>query len=111
MKLAVKPLSVAVLSGMLTIAGPAMADTIKLRIIETTDIHTNVMDYDYYTQVTSRCRIHEIYSCTKTRLIISDAIAHYRIGLGNGYSNDVIGEGAVGLSLSGNESLYLVATT
>ncbi|MFN1551458.1 bifunctional 2',3'-cyclic-nucleotide 2'-phosphodiesterase/3'-nucleotidase [Vibrio natriegens] len=48
MKLAVNPISVAVLSGMLTLAGPAMADTIKLRIIETTDIHTNVMDYDYY---------------------------------------------------------------
>ncbi len=48
MKLAVRPLSIAVLGGLLTIAGPAMADTIKLRIIETTDIHTNVMDYDYY---------------------------------------------------------------
>ncbi|CAH1584357.1 2',3'-cyclic-nucleotide 2'-phosphodiesterase [Vibrio owensii] len=48
MKMAVNPVSVAVLSGMLTLAGPAMADTIKLRIIETTDIHTNVMDYDYY---------------------------------------------------------------
>ncbi len=48
MKLAANPISVAVLSGMLTLAGPAMADTIKLRIIETTDIHTNVMDYDYY---------------------------------------------------------------
>ncbi|HCM1035905.1 TPA: 2',3'-cyclic-nucleotide 2'-phosphodiesterase [Vibrio parahaemolyticus] len=48
MKMAVNPISVAVLSGMLTFAGPAMADTIKLRIIETTDIHTNVMDYDYY---------------------------------------------------------------
>ncbi len=48
MKMAVNPISVAVLSGMLTLAGPAMADTIKLRIIETTDIHTNVMDYDYY---------------------------------------------------------------
>ncbi|AUV87794.1 2',3'-cyclic-nucleotide 2'-phosphodiesterase [Vibrio campbellii] len=46
--MAVNPVSVAVLSGMLTLAGPAMADTIKLRIIETTDIHTNVMDYDYY---------------------------------------------------------------
>ncbi|EGQ8397152.1 2',3'-cyclic-nucleotide 2'-phosphodiesterase [Vibrio parahaemolyticus] len=46
--MAVNPISVAVLSGMLTLAGPAMADTIKLRIIETTDIHTNVMDYDYY---------------------------------------------------------------
>ncbi|GAM75325.1 2',3'-cyclic-nucleotide 2'-phosphodiesterase [Vibrio ishigakensis] len=29
-------------------ANPALADTIKLRIIETTDIHTNIMDYDYY---------------------------------------------------------------
>ena len=48
MKVAVKPLSIAVLGGMLTMAGPAMADTIKLRIVETTDIHTNVMDYDYY---------------------------------------------------------------
>ncbi|CAH1601742.1 2'3' cyclic nucleotide phosphodiesterase/3' nucleotidase [Vibrio jasicida] len=48
MKMAVNPVSVAVLSGMLMLAGPAMADTIKLRIIETTDIHTNVMDYDYY---------------------------------------------------------------
>ncbi len=48
MKMAVNPISVAVLSGMLTLAGPATADTIKLRIIETTDIHTNVMDYDYY---------------------------------------------------------------
>ncbi|NDJ82225.1 2',3'-cyclic-nucleotide 2'-phosphodiesterase [Vibrio campbellii] len=48
MKMAVNPVSVAVLSGMLTLAGPAIADTIKLRIIETTDIHTNVMDYDYY---------------------------------------------------------------
>ncbi|AXY02419.1 2',3'-cyclic-nucleotide 2'-phosphodiesterase [Vibrio alfacsensis] len=46
--MAVNPVSVAVLTGMLTLAGPAMADTIKLRIIETTDIHTNVMDYDYY---------------------------------------------------------------
>ena len=48
MKVAVTPLAVAVLSGMLTIAGPAMAETIKLRIVETTDIHTNLMDYDYY---------------------------------------------------------------
>ncbi len=48
MKVAVKPLSLAVLGGMLAMAGPVMADTIKLRIVETTDIHTNVMDYDYY---------------------------------------------------------------
>ncbi|ELP5730454.1 2',3'-cyclic-nucleotide 2'-phosphodiesterase [Vibrio vulnificus] len=48
MKLAVNPLSLAVLTSMLVMAGPAMAETIKLRIVETTDIHTNVMDYDYY---------------------------------------------------------------
>ncbi len=48
MKVAVKPISIAVLGGMLAMAGPTMADEIKLRIIETTDIHTNVMDYDYY---------------------------------------------------------------
>ncbi len=48
MKIAVSPLSLAVLGGMLAMAGPAIADTIKLRIIETTDIHTNIMDYDYY---------------------------------------------------------------
>ncbi|WP_415720102.1 bifunctional 2',3'-cyclic-nucleotide 2'-phosphodiesterase/3'-nucleotidase [Photobacterium ganghwense] len=48
MKLSAKPLSIAILSGLLAAAGPAMADTIKLRILETTDIHTNVMDYDYY---------------------------------------------------------------
>ncbi|MDX8423290.1 2',3'-cyclic-nucleotide 2'-phosphodiesterase [Vibrio parahaemolyticus] len=52
--MAVNPISVAVLSGMLTLVGPAMADTIKLRIIETTDIHTNVMDYDYYKDQPSR---------------------------------------------------------
>ncbi|MEZ8825501.1 bifunctional 2',3'-cyclic-nucleotide 2'-phosphodiesterase/3'-nucleotidase [Vibrio amylolyticus] len=54
MKMAVTPLSMAVLGGMLMMAGPVMADTIKLRIIETTDIHTNVMDYDYYKDAPSQ---------------------------------------------------------
>ena len=39
MKVAVKPLSLAVLGGMLTMAGPAMAETIKLRIVELSLIH------------------------------------------------------------------------
>jgi len=43
-----RPLSAAVLTGMLVISGSAMADTIELRIMETSDIHTNLMDYDYY---------------------------------------------------------------
>lgn len=54
MTVAIKPLSVAVLGGLLAIAGPAMADTVKLRIIETTDIHTNLMDYDYYKDKASK---------------------------------------------------------
>ena len=48
MSISAKPLTIAVLSGLLTLAGPAYADTIKLRILETTDIHTNIMDFDYY---------------------------------------------------------------
>ncbi len=48
MTMMIKPVSLAVLGGLLAMAGPVMADTIKLRIVETTDIHTNLMDYDYY---------------------------------------------------------------
>lgn len=48
MKITPTSLSLATLAGMLSMASPAMAEEIKLRIIETTDIHTNVMDYDYY---------------------------------------------------------------
>lgn len=42
------PISLSVLVGMISIANPAFADTIKLRVVETTDIHANIMDYDYY---------------------------------------------------------------
>ena len=41
-------LSSAILAGLVSIVGTASAATIDLRIMETTDIHTNVMDYDYY---------------------------------------------------------------
>ena len=54
MKMVVNPVSVAVLSGMLTLAGSAMADTIKLRIIETTDVHTNAVSYTHLTLPTKR---------------------------------------------------------
>lgn len=47
-------LSIAVLTGLLSMAGPAMAETLQLRIIETTDIHTNLMDYDYYKDMPSK---------------------------------------------------------
>ncbi|OEF25764.1 2',3'-cyclic-nucleotide 2'-phosphodiesterase [Vibrio rumoiensis] len=48
MKIVRHPLSLSVLVGMISIANPAFADTINLRVVETTDIHANVMDYDYY---------------------------------------------------------------
>lgn len=54
MQTSIKPLSLAVLGGMLAMANPAIADTINLRIIETTDIHTNLMDYDYYKDAPSQ---------------------------------------------------------
>lgn len=41
-------LSSAILAGLVSMSGMASAATIDLRIVETTDIHTNVMDYDYY---------------------------------------------------------------
>ncbi|MGF1762435.1 bifunctional 2',3'-cyclic-nucleotide 2'-phosphodiesterase/3'-nucleotidase [Aliivibrio kagoshimensis] len=42
------PITGTILGGLLLLSGPTFADTIKLRIVETTDIHANVMDYDYY---------------------------------------------------------------
>ncbi|MGY3568590.1 2',3'-cyclic-nucleotide 2'-phosphodiesterase [Vibrio paucivorans] len=54
MKPAIKPLSIAVIAGLglATLSGctttPDTDEVIKLRVVETTDIHTNLMDYDYY---------------------------------------------------------------
>jgi 2',3'-cyclic-nucleotide 2'-phosphodiesterase/3'-nucleotidase len=48
MTLKFNPLNIAILTGLLGLAGPVSAQSLKLRIIETTDIHMNVMDYDYY---------------------------------------------------------------
>lgn len=55
MSFTVRPLSIAVFTGILALSGCSLidthtqsSDTINLRVIETTDIHSNVMDYDYY---------------------------------------------------------------
>ncbi|WP_117235820.1 2',3'-cyclic-nucleotide 2'-phosphodiesterase [Vibrio maerlii] len=54
MKSVMKPLSIAVMAGLglATLSGctttPDTDEVIKLRVVETTDIHTNLMDYDYY---------------------------------------------------------------
>ncbi|MDP8161765.1 bifunctional 2',3'-cyclic-nucleotide 2'-phosphodiesterase/3'-nucleotidase [Pasteurella skyensis] len=44
MKATLKPLAFITLA----IFGTASAETLNLRIIETTDLHTNIMDYNYY---------------------------------------------------------------
>ncbi len=41
-------LSAAILAGLVSASTLTSAATVDLRILETTDIHTNVMDYDYY---------------------------------------------------------------
>jgi len=43
-----RPFSGITLASMLAISGSVIAETIELRIMETSDIHTNLMDYDYY---------------------------------------------------------------
>ncbi|WP_375752377.1 bifunctional 2',3'-cyclic-nucleotide 2'-phosphodiesterase/3'-nucleotidase [Vibrio sp. HN007] len=48
MKTRTSPIAAAVITGMLAMSGSALAETVNLRIIETTDIHANVMAYDYY---------------------------------------------------------------
>jgi 2',3'-cyclic-nucleotide 2'-phosphodiesterase/3'-nucleotidase len=44
----IKPLSLAVLAGMVAMSGAVNAETVNLRIIETTDIHGNAYSFDYY---------------------------------------------------------------
>ncbi|WP_252177779.1 bifunctional 2',3'-cyclic-nucleotide 2'-phosphodiesterase/3'-nucleotidase [Endozoicomonas sp. 4G] len=41
-------LSTAVFAGLASLGGLSQASTIELRVLETTDIHTNIMDFDYY---------------------------------------------------------------
>jgi 2',3'-cyclic-nucleotide 2'-phosphodiesterase/3'-nucleotidase len=43
-----KLIRTSVLLGLMGVTAPSIADTIHLRVIETTDIHANVMDFDYY---------------------------------------------------------------
>ena len=48
MQLRRSALSAAVVMGLWAITGSATAATLDLRVVETTDIHANVMDFDYY---------------------------------------------------------------
>lgn len=53
MVLKIRTISIAIMLAALGSASPAFAATVKLRIIETTDLHANMMDYDYYKDVES----------------------------------------------------------
>lgn len=68
MKFNVTPVSIAVLSGLLSLSTNLMAQTIQLRVIETTDIHSNVMDYDYYKDKPS-----ETIGLTRTATLVKKA--------------------------------------
>ncbi|AGH81510.1 bifunctional 2',3'-cyclic nucleotide 2'-phosphodiesterase/3'-nucleotidase periplasmic precursor protein [Psychromonas sp. CNPT3] len=48
MKIKINPLSASVLSGLLLFCSTSLAQNMQLRVIETTDIHANYMDFDYY---------------------------------------------------------------
>ena len=48
MKHRLSPLSLALFGSFFSFTSSVMANTINLRVVETTDIHANVMDYDYY---------------------------------------------------------------
>ncbi len=54
MKSTLHLLRASIVLGLMGITSPTIADTIHLRVIETTDIHANVMDYDYYKDKTSQ---------------------------------------------------------
>ncbi|WBA86444.1 bifunctional 2',3'-cyclic-nucleotide 2'-phosphodiesterase/3'-nucleotidase [Endozoicomonas sp. GU-1] len=42
------PVSMAVFAALVSVSGLTSAATIDLRVVETTDLHANVMDFDYY---------------------------------------------------------------
>ena len=69
-------LSAAVLAGMAAISGMASAATIELRVMETTDIHANVMDYDYYkSQATEQFGLVRVASLiNKTRSEVKNSV-------------------------------------
>ena len=48
MRFICSPLAAGVLLGLATVSGFVSAATVDLRVVETTDIHANIMDFDYY---------------------------------------------------------------
>ena len=64
------------LSAMLIMTGVAHAATVDLRIMETTDIHVNVLNYDYYQDKST-----DEYGLSKTASLITQARAEARNSL------------------------------
>lgn len=64
------------LSAMLIMTGVAQAATVDLRILETTDIHVNVLNYDYYQDKST-----DEYGLSRTATLINQARAEARNSL------------------------------
>lgn len=64
------------LAGLLATAAPAHAATLKLRILETTDVHMNLLDWDYYQD-----RATTDYGLARAATLIHEARAQSRNSL------------------------------
>ena len=63
-------------AGLLAMADPAHAATLKLRILETTDVHMNLLDWDYYQD-----RATTDYGLARAATLIHEARAQSRNSL------------------------------
>lgn len=43
-----RPLTLSLLASLIAVATSLSAATVDLRVLETTDLHSNMMDFDYY---------------------------------------------------------------
>lgn len=59
---------IALFTSLICLSTPLFAETIQLRIIETSDIHSNVMDYDYYKNMPS-----EMIGLVRTATLVKQA--------------------------------------
>lgn len=67
MSLSRSPLALAIAAGLFC-AASANAATVELRVLETTDLHSNMMDYDYYKDKPT-----EKFGLTRTATLIGEA--------------------------------------
>ena len=76
MKISLTRHIVALLAGLLCSIGPASAAEVRLRILETSDLHMNLLDWDYYQDKAT-----EEYGLARTITLIKAARAEARNSL------------------------------